>query len=127
MPVSLTGISGTVNISGTGSDVPIWLLLVFSVAATVIGILNSSGVTSIPKPTPLLILLIAGGFYAALIFFAGRAPDTGATLHVSIGPILALAATVGGVVLILFPGRDRSDADNTAGTTAEKIAGCDVT
>jgi hypothetical protein len=89
MSFNLNGLNGTINFL---VSVPIWLLLGISAFSIIVIVLNTLEVTALPRIVPALGLIIPGIYYV-IPFFGG------ADCSIGPGPIMALLATVLGLIL----------------------------
>lgn len=97
-----TGMNGSISLFYV--SMPIWLLLVISGSALMIGFANLAGVTTIPRVMPIALLLIPGAYYAEVFFLPYELkPDQSAT--VAIGAVMAIIATVTGAVVMMLSRR----------------------
>jgi hypothetical protein len=90
MQFEVTGLNGSITL---GASLPIWLLVVAAVGATLIGMLNELRVASVPPLLPLVILGLVAVFLVAGIVatFSGDA-------SLGIGYLLATAGMVLAVI-----------------------------
>jgi hypothetical protein len=92
--LTANGINGTITLLTV--QLPIWLLLVICCCATAITMLNTLGVTTIPRIVPALVLLVCGAFYATLFCYAAlqSGHDDGPHTVLAGGPFVAMADTL---------------------------------
>ncbi len=89
--VTITGWHGTLDLAGVAT-LPIWLLLGFSAAATVVAGLNYVRVTTIPFLLPVSALLLSGAYYLWPLVVIHDAQEKVSTTA-GLGLLVALAAT----------------------------------
>lgn len=98
--VTITGWHGTLDLAGT-APLPIWLLIGFSTAATVVAGLNYVRVTTIPFLLPVSALFFSGAYYLCPLLAIHDAQEK-VSATPGLGLLVALAATGAAFVAALL-------------------------